>query len=520
MIQTLHEKFRVEVDQWKRVFLACFILNLLAYGTYITHITYAVDDYTYINNKVNSLGDGRWMGNFIHNVLCQTSFMPTLTPILGMMCYILTGIGLCKLWSIPKKSSFLIVAMWSLHPYLLDAYNFRLATFGFALSYLLAVAALILTTKRKWGFVAAVILSYFAVSRYQAVTGFAIAAIMIQVLLMSFRENFSAGTIRKCTPLFFRYLLMLGISVAGYLITTKLILMLLDIEANSRLQAGLISDIEQLKAKLCVVATVLFVRLGPVKEFVLPFFGKLAIFAVYLGALFSIIRKTVRLSVIIPVLLWVSLIPLGAISFSLPLESLVLPWRICMGLVVFFAGILALTLESDSLVIRRTGMVLGGFLIVYFIFNNNNILYKQHLTNQKDVFMANRITSKMQSLEEYQPDMDLAIIGRIQKETFSKADKDNLEIVREYIRHCSIRRYSLAKSVFEAGRSKYSFLLDYMGLELKQCSPKNMIKARLFSEDKKPWPDPSSVFIEDDIVVLILSTPEISQNSNPSLKRG
>jgi hypothetical protein len=190
-----------------------------------------------------------------------------------------------------------------------------------------------------------------------------------------------------------------------------------------------------------------------------------------------------------------------------------------MGLVVFIAGMLALTQESNSPAIRRTTMAVAVFLIGYFILNNNTILYKQHLTNQNDLVMGNRIIAKMQSLDGYQPGMELAIVGRIEKENFSKEGKTNFEIIRDYIKHCSVRRYSLAKSAFETDWSKYSFLLKYMDLELKRCGPANFKKAIAFSQGRKPWPDPSSVFIQDDIVTLILSIPDVSPNAGRNLNK-
>ncbi|MHC5184820.1 MAG: glucosyltransferase domain-containing protein [Planctomycetota bacterium] len=494
-------------------------LNLLAYLGCIVHLTYAVDDYGSFFGGVNHIAHGRWFSGFIFNVLLQKSFMPALSPIIAITFYILTGIGLCKLWGISRKSSFLIIVLWSLHPYLLGPYTFRISTVIGGTVYLIAIVALSLVSKGRGGFAFAVILFYLALSTYQVALGFAIAVIMVQVLLMSFRENFSAESIQKCIKLFFRYILMLGFSVIVYLVITKLLFLCLDVEANSRLQAGFISNIDQLKAKLCVIATVLFVRLGPIKEFVLPFTGKLVVFIIYILGILAVIRKSPRWHLTLGTLLWIILIPLGAISFALPLEALSLPWRVCMGLVVFLAGMFALTQESDSLLIRRTSMVLGGFLIIYFILNNNTILYKQFLTNQKDVFMGNRIIARIQSLENYQPGMELAIVGRTQKETFSKEGKSNLEIVRGYIQHCSVRRYSLAKSAFETDWSKYPFLLNYMNLELKRCGPESMKKARKFSADRNPWPDPSSLFIQEGIAVVVLSTPDIMPNPDRGSKK-
>jgi hypothetical protein len=69
MIQSLQNKFSVEFREWKKVILFCLILNVLAYGTYITNITYAVDDYCFVLSKVNNTGSGRWVADFLFNVV-------------------------------------------------------------------------------------------------------------------------------------------------------------------------------------------------------------------------------------------------------------------------------------------------------------------------------------------------------------------------------------------------------------------------------------------------------------------
>jgi hypothetical protein len=99
-------------------------------------------------------------------------------------------------------------------------------------------------------------------------------------------------------------------------------------------------------------------------------------------------------------------------------------------------------------------------------------------------------------------------VGKCKKEDFTKEGKSNIELVREYIKYSSVRRYSLAISAFETDWSKYSFLLNYCELELTRCSSQSLTKAETFVQDKVPWPDPSSVFIQDGIVVVYLSPPD------------
>ncbi|MCI0498066.1 MAG: glucosyltransferase domain-containing protein [Planctomycetales bacterium] len=507
MLQVKSEIAR-HCQEWKNAFYVCFALNLLAYLGYLAHITYAVDDYGHFWSGANHLAHGRWFADFIYNVLLGKSFMPTLSPVIAMACYILSGIGLCALWKVAKNARVPIIALWSLHPYLLDVYNFRIAAVNCAVVYLITVTALLLVSKGKGAMLVSVILFYLALSTYQVVFGFAAAAIMMQVLLLCVREGFSRDAMEQSKKLVLSYAIMLVCAVVLYAVLTKVLFVLFDVDVNPRVQAGFLTEFDQLKAKLCVVGTILFVRLGPIKEFVLPFAGKLALFIIYLLGVFTAFGKTPRWSVRAAALLWIALIPLGAVCFMLPLETLDMPWRISLGLAVFAAGMFALTQESDSAILRRASFAVGVFLVAYFILNNNTLFYRQYLTNQKDLVTGIRIIAKIQSLEGYRPGMDLAIVGSIKKEDFSREGKGTLEIVREFTKFCSVRRYSLAVSAFEADWSKYSFLLKYMDLELKQCSPQAMEKASAFSLGRKPWPDPSSVFIQDGIVVVILSKPD------------
>ena len=197
MMKQIKRKILEEYQEWGAVFWISVILNLLAFSGYIVHVTYAVDDYGAVFSNVNHIARGRWFAGFIYNTLFQKNFMPTLSPIIGIVCYTLTGIGLCKLWRVTKKSRWVVIALWSLHPYLLDAYNFRIATVTFATVYLIAIVALLLVPKGRRAFILAIILFYCALSTYQAVAGFVIAAVMIQILMQCHREGFSIDSMKR-----------------------------------------------------------------------------------------------------------------------------------------------------------------------------------------------------------------------------------------------------------------------------------------------------------------------------------
>jgi hypothetical protein len=507
MIQQIQETFYRQYQEWKNVFIGCFILNVCAYGIYITNMTYSIDDYGYIFTKLHIITSGRWLADFIYNVIFQASYMPVLSPLFCIACYLLTGIGLCKLWDIrEKKTCLLVIALWSLHPYLLDTYNFRIAAVNLAVVYVLAVGALLLGTKGRRGFLLSVILFYGALSIYQAVISFALSAIMIQVLVACVRGGVSSTAIRISIKRAGFCLFMLCISVVLYFVLTKAMFLFLNLQPSSRLEAGFISTLDQFQVKLSWLALTLAVRVLPIQEFVLPLAGKLVLFTIFVLGVVSAIKESKTWMSAALVGVWILFIPLAAVSFTIPLVTSDLPWRVCMGLVVFSAGMFAVTQESCSMTIRRMGLALGVFLVGYFVLNNNTIFYKQYLCNQKDFVMGGRLIAKIQSLDNYQPGIELAVVGIRQTEFFTKEGKGYLEIAREYVKYSSQRKYSLTASAFETDWSKYAFLLDYLNLELKKSNPEKESLARTLSAGRKPWPDPSSVFIQDGMVIVVLSS--------------
>lgn len=508
MIQIMQEKLLREYTEWKKVIFLCFFLSVLGYGAYIVNITYATDDYCFIFSKINHIGQGRWFAGFLYNNVFDGCFMPTLSPFFSIVCYIFTGIGLCKLWKIKKHSRLLVIALWTLHPYFLDLNNFRIASNIGAMAWLIAISSLLIAQRGKAGFLFAVVLFYLALSTYQVVLGFAVSAVMMQMLFLSYRGRFSKKSLFLCRKYLWIYGSLFLISVVIYFSVNKLIFLLTDAKIEFRVEAGFLSGVDQLYPKICSVVKILAVRLLPVGEYVLPLTGKLLMLVIYIGGLFSLLKRFPKRFIAFFSVLWIALIPVGAISFILPLSVTYLPWRVCSGLIVFFVGMFALTQMARSTPVRKAGFWAGIFLVIYFILVSNTVWYKQYLLNQKDLFMANRMVSKIQILEGYRPGMELAILGKYQGPSEFKPARSGRRIqLIEDITQISSTEGSFNLSAFSKDWSKYCFLLNYLDTEFVQCSDDNLRKSLDASRGRNAWPDPSSIFIHDGVIVIVLSDP-------------
>lgn len=501
-------------NEWKGVIWIAAAVNAAAYAAYITQETYATDDYIAFFRPSIGITCGRWLIDVIHTFVFQKNLMPSFMPFLCIAASIGTGLALCGCWKIQNKTTAaFVILLWSVHPYFFDTYQFRFSAFPYALCYTLAVAALLSYRRRLRGSVFAVVLLVLSLSIYQIAISVVAAIVMTGALMNCVRDKFSNESLRKEMSGFIRFCLIAVISAAIYWLLMQIIFSVVEVDVNSRLTGQLVNTKNELVEKTGWTFIMLAVRLLPVPEYILPLGAKLAMFVLYLLGLGCIIRKRRGWLSAAAAAVWLMLISLTAIAPVLPLTLAVsdLPWRICLGLAAMGIGLFVLTQESSQ-GIKKTGLVLAAVLLMIFVVTGNRVFYRQHLVHQKDCVMASQMACRLQGQQGYFVDMPLAIVGRVHEEGFSRKGKDNWEIVKAYIRHCSMRTYSFNVSAFETDWSKYAFLLNYMDLDFKQCFASQLQQAEQWAQGRKPWPDPSSVFIQEGVAVIVLSKDVPQQN--------
>ncbi len=497
-----------QYQEWKIIFWICFILNIISYLGFIVYHTYTSDDYLFYLSEVNHIDHGRWFAGFIYNTLLQHNYMPTLSPIIAIIINIFTGILISKLWRLSKETSLIVILLWCIHPYNLEAFNFRISTIIIPLSYLIASISILIASKGYRSFILSIILFYCAISIYQVAIGFTVALISIQFLLDVYRDNISTQSLRKASRILIKYISMMFLATIMYMIITKLMTNLFELNMHGRYQKGTTFNLKEIAKNFAYLSFSLSLRTLPIGEFILPFIGKLLIFSTYIIAAITIFKKQATFLRRCFLVIWLISIPLVAFLYLLPLEGIghSLPWRMCMGVVIFFIGTVALTQESTSMLIRRSVNFSSVFLIIYFIFCNNSNIYKQHLANKDDYVMATRIISRIQSLPNYKPNMDLAIIGQYNKRVpFSRNSRDLLDMLPEYYLHHASRHFSITQSAFNNNNGKYAILTKYMKLECQKAKRDEYQNALDASKSRSAWPSKDSIFINNNTVVLILS---------------
>ena len=465
-------------------------LSILALGIYVFDMTYSTDDYIFLFKDCNMIASGRWAYHFIYNYLCMQNYLPVLSPLAGITAMALAGFELTRLWRIRNFTNrVLVIAVFSLHPYVLEMYNFRIVTIAFPWAYYLALLAL---NQRK-GWVGATLFC-ISLGIYQATLGVAACAWLMALLFRLHANGYQLNKLLLRRH-FKRWGWML-LGIAGYFLIMKLTLM--PGSVNSRIAAGFFGA--DLLRNFLKYTFILFVRLSFIPEYVIPLAPKIGVFlcAVFGTGIVLIKSKLQWWAVLILVIL-----PFAAIVHMLPMADPSVPWRISFGLIVLITGFLAMILQHKEL--HKAGLALGLFLISSFVIVDNARMFEQYIRNQRDIATANRIVCRIQSLQGYSPGMKLVIVGDTASAMLTWDGKFTVQTIKNFTQYYSRHQFGL-EGCFESTWSKYAVLCNFLQLPLIPTGPDSEKVARQFIQTRgsKPWPHPSSVFIVDDTVVLFL----------------
>jgi hypothetical protein len=466
------------------------ILNILALGIYVFNISYGSDDYALLFQKCNLIASGRWAAHFIYNYLFMNNYMPVLSPLVGMTVMILAGFELTRLWHIRNfYNRILIMAFFSLYPYTLEMYCFRINVVTVPWAYFLAVLAL----NQKKGWIASILLC-ISLGIYQATLGMTVCVWLMTLL---FRTTANQNQTQK--SLFSQHLkgwawIILGI--ASYLLIMKLTTLWGPV--NSRIAAGFFSH-DPLR-NLLKYSFIILLRFSFIPEYVIPWIPKTGVFiCVILGTGILLIQSRMRLWFLFVFLI----LPYAAICHMLPLANPDVPWRISFGLIALLAGLLAVILQHKRF--HKIGLVLGSLLIFSFILVDNARMFEQYIQTKRDIAMANRIACRIESLPEYQPGMKFIIVGKTGPVPLTWDRTFSAQTIRDFTLYFSKNRFGLG-GCFETSWSKYAIFTNYLQIPLIPENQDMEKTAQQWIKVKgcQPWPHPSSIFTTKDTLVLFL----------------
>lgn len=208
--------------QWVIAFVSCFIIGLLTYGYLMTNHFLTYDSMWNLYSDQDMITSGR---QFLTYACAFSSYydFPFLNGILAILYLAVTSVLLVELFQIKNGiSGVLISGLLVTFPSVISTFCYTFTVDGYMLAVLLVTAALLITERRKFGFIWGAVLLGISLGIYQAYLAFLMVLCVIMLLLQILDER----NVKKIVIQLGRYA---GMGVGGYafyLITLNMMLKL------------------------------------------------------------------------------------------------------------------------------------------------------------------------------------------------------------------------------------------------------------------------------------------------------
>lgn len=475
----------------RAVFLACYLLTLVIYSYFVTDVLFAnhtlPNAWIYDYPSVKTTFEGRWFADILIRVFGGAGIQP-LAMLLGAAIQAANGIVFAHLLGIKsRRDTFLITAFLCLHPAFLDYYSFTGDHIHFTAGDTMALLGVVVLSRsgRVMPVVVAGLLFMLCLAAYQPKIALVALLLAFSVLLAASDKDRSFASmveiVGKAAAAF-----LLG--VGFYLATSAHVigadsLGRTDVNGLPEIWAQAVMSYPRLYAALTV-----HVDYMPAALAWLP--GVLVV----VGALYVLaaaVRNGAAMAGLVVLVLAV-LPPLVFLSSVLNENTWTAAGRVNTPqayYVLFFAGVLLL--KSSVL---RIPVAISLALMTYFFAlvgaQENNAAA---LKSIYDVNRVNRIVARVEPLLSDET-MPIAVFGHMPRSGGGRYRQFPNEYFRPHI----------ASEMFVEYR-QVEILNFFVGREAFVApTPKELQAARAGLEGRKPWPDPSSVFVEDGVVVVLL----------------
>lgn len=421
MLESLFSRER-QPSAWRfsstesRVALAVLFLALVARWQALS-LGYSSDDVRLIHFAAPDpelrgllLSQGRLLSLWLMSGLSALGIFPPHAAVLGQVVMHLAltwcGLLLARLWRLDSPvEAFLLVATWTLHPYLAEIASFRVTPLYFALAIAPAVWAFVHCTRSLRLWCASLLAAVAVLMVYQVALNYLVMALLLCVVFDI------AGRAPAFGNPFRLRLALLVATCAIYLPLTALFQFFSAIPAESRAQT---LNFAELTARVPVL---------------------LAFWKSFLIAAEPILPVATKLLLLVTVAAGPILLLFHSPSSPASrrfLAALLLAFAIgvpaCTGVIavlrnfwpaprvlthsgLFWGALLVLSFRAIPARLRPLWLSASSLLLLSFIGLNNLVFNDQLRLNQRDFHLATRLLARIESLPDYPSISELALIG-------------------------------------------------------------------------------------------------------------
>lgn len=496
----IYSAFKFSKNEKFQFFLSILLL-LMARGTTLFQLSYAVDDYVFmlgdtLYKELLSTGRFGWVliAKFCELVGGASPLTNTFYTIVSILVFAWAGVIVCRIWNLPDKNKLLCLCVSSvliLHPYHAELYTFKVCTIYISVALLLSLLSLYATSMALKPIVLTSLVFSCSLSIYQLQINYVFIVICLSVIIEISKQRgnrYINWKLLIADSKLIPRILTIFIGVILYVITNKIILNVMQLNPSNRAK---FLPFNAVSSRLNEVYTSL-VKILFIGEPVLPLTMKAIFIVVLLIALIMNMlqfihsaEKSILFTVMM--LMYISIF-LGVFGVNIVSNGMWWPTpRALSGISIVWAGIVAIlfisasNFNSEKIVLVPISVMLFGFIGI-----NNHILTDQLRVNMRDLKKANRIIARLESERSFSDLRRIAVVG----------DK--------WAYHSALTTVQgdLNISAFGASWAKVKILNECSGYAFKEATPNEIISANEYCNNSPKWPDHDSVHIEGELAIV------------------
>lgn len=459
---------------------------------------YAVDDYTFVNQGLPHWFDpvaamnGRALGYTLYAGLARLGAEPPRAGVLYVLlltaALIVTGLAACRLWKISGFGpTLLVLGFVALHPYQVEMFTFRTATVVAAIPLILGMAAILVCSRSKTNWFAALLLLTFAISIYQVVLSY-LALLLVFSAAFAFTD--SRDTLRGRMRTLGAQAALMAAAVAAYFAWTLLVSRVSGVALGDRTS---LVGFDGIGPRLVDFAAAVR-RLVFLSEPVLPLATKLILMAAFAFGFaacawdaFHRKRQPSRRYLLAMLAAGAAGAPL-CLGIGLVLCEFSLSPRAIAQTSLYVAGLFALLYLASSPPVRRVLTAATALAFFSFIGLNEQVLTDQLRLNERDRAEANRIVMRLELLPEFRQIRTVVLAGG---SPF-------------YPAHIRSAQADMNVSARFADWSKVGLLNEATGYAFQEPAAADKSQAWEMCRTRERWPAGGSVGMVGDVAVVCL----------------
>lgn len=493
--------------QWRTAFFSALILGLLIHFPILVSDIPNHDGLDSIYFDQNMITSGRWFLMFACGASSYYT-IPWVIGLLGLVFLSLTAVCLTELFQVEK--TWAVVAISGLlvsFPALTSTFAYVFTLDGYMLAMFLAVLAVLLTQRKKWGFLPGAVCLAFSLGTYQAYIAFAMLLSLACCVMICTETGKIVDKVKKMARLL--WMGLLGMSL--YLVLLKVLLWVQGKELASYQGINGIAEGETTGQGF------LAVLLGMYRDFFafslkggVLFHSGLSLgivcvlaAAVMLGA-WQVVRKRkwwkspLFFAIIVLVCLLVPLATNGILIISPGVNyHLLMRYQWILFPIVGVAFV-SKSIEEDKLSYMVEWMALiGSVALIFFFAVTDNIAYGNLMKKyEKTYAYCVRLLDRIEQTPGYYPGIPIAMIGVVGEEQFPATDVTGrvtdpmIGMNGDYLLY--------------TGNNYENFIRNYLGATLNILPPEAMGEIYYLEEyvQMESFPGSDSIRIMDGILYV------------------